>query len=118
MTAIYIVKHFLYFTPTKNLQIHVGRFYVPSSMLARVGRLLAYNCRIANHSNQCNHTTRPALLFSSINSFSFSRGGNEIDVTIHRDDWSKTFYWPDALPAAKLPMEVTHYQYACGQWGG
>jgi len=24
-----------------------------------------------------------------------------MDVTILRDDWSKTFYWPDALPAAK-----------------
>jgi len=41
-----------------------------------------------------------------------------MDVTIHGDDWSKTFYWPDALPAAKPPMEMTHYQHACGQWGG
>jgi len=29
-----------------------------------------------------------------------------MDVTIHGDDWSKTFYWPDALPAAKPPMEM------------
>jgi len=43
---------------------------------------------------------------------------NEMDVTILGDDWSKTFYWPDALPAAKPPMEMTHYQHACGQWGG
>jgi len=40
-----------------------------------------------------------------------------MDVTIHGDDWSRTFYWPDALPAAK-PMEMTHYQQACGKWGG
>jgi len=37
-----------------------------------------------------------------------------MDVTIHGDDWSKTFYWPNALPAAKPPMEMTHYQHACG----
>jgi len=37
-------------------------------MLARVGRLLPYNCQIANNSN---HTTRPALPFSSINSTIF-----------------------------------------------
>jgi len=80
-----------------------------------VGRLLPYNCQIANHSN---HTTRPALSFSSIISFSWSRYGNEMDVTIHGDDCSKTFYWPDALLAAKPPMEMTHYQHACGQWGG
>jgi len=84
-------------------------------MLAQVGRLLPYNCQIANHSN---HTTRPALPFSSINSFSWSRDGNEMDVTIHGDDWSKTFYWPEALPAAKPPMEMAHYQHACRQWGG
>jgi len=30
-----------------------------------------------------------------------------MDVTIHGDDWSKTFYWPDALPAAKPPVELT-----------
>jgi len=46
-------------------------------MLARVGRLLPYNCQIA-----------------------------------------QTFYWPDALTAAKPPMEMTHYQQACGKWGG
>jgi len=40
-----------------------------------------------------------------------------MDATIHGDDWSKTFYWPDALSAAKPPMEMTHYQHACGQWG-
>jgi len=66
-------------------------------MLASVGRLLPYNCQIANHSN---YTTRPALPFSSINSFSRFRDGNEMDVTIHGDDWSQTFYWPDALPDA------------------
>jgi len=31
---------------------------------------------------------------------------------------AKTFYWLDALPAAKPPMEMTHYQHACGQCGG
>jgi len=35
---------------------------------------------------------------------------------------AKTFYWPDALPAAKPPMVMTiggfHYQHACGKWGG
>jgi len=31
------------------------------------------------------------------------------------DDWSKTIYWPDALTAAKPPIEMTHYQHACGQ---
>jgi len=41
-----------------------------------------------------------------------------MDVTIHWDDWSKKFYWPDAIPAAKPPMEMTHYQHPCGQWGG
>jgi len=30
------------------------------------------------------------------------------------DDWSKTFYWSDALPAAKPPLEVTHYQQGNG----
>jgi len=29
-----------------------------------------------------------------------------MDVTILGDDRSKTFYWPDALPAAKPPMEL------------
>jgi len=42
-----------------------------------------------------------------------------MDVTIHGDDWSKSFYWPDALLAAKPPMEMTHDQpIAFGQWGG
>jgi len=75
-------------------------------MLARVGRLLPYNCQIANHSN---HTTRPALSFSSVNSFSWSKDGNETDLTIHEDDWRKRFTGR---------MEMTHYQHASGQWGG
>jgi len=25
-----------------------------------------------------------------------------MDVTIHGDDWSQTFYWPDALSDAKI----------------
>jgi len=41
-----------------------------------------------------------------------------MDATIHGDEWSKTFYWLDALPVAKPPMELTHYQHAGGQWGG
>jgi len=40
-----------------------------------------------------------------------------MDVTILGDDWTKKFYWPDALPAAKPPMKMSHYQHACGQWG-
>jgi len=57
--------------------------------------------------------TLASIIFSSSCG---TKDGNEMDVTIHGDDWSKTFYWPDALPAAKPPIEMTHYQHACGQW--
>jgi len=78
--------HNFYIIHNMMMMMSVKRHF---SMLARVGRLLPYNCQIANHSS---HTTRPALPFSSINSFSRFKDGNEMDVTIHGDDWSQTFY--------------------------
>jgi len=80
-------------------------------MLARVGRLLPYNCQIANHSN---HNNRPALSFSSINSFSWSRDGNEMDLTIHGDDWSKTFTVYDVY--IKCPLIDWAMQWTTGQY--